>query len=162
MSAQAETDTEQSQLLRHIRFAAVGILFAVSVGGAYLRRDFLLPVVFALFIAITLRPSVRALARWGIPAWATTTVIVITATIVLLAATYVFTVPSCNGWINAEAIRNSLLEKLGGLRASLDRLSTSARRLQDVAVPPDEPGVQEVVVRQSMLPTVFGFIAPIH
>ncbi len=60
---------------------------------------------------------------------------------------------------NAEAIRNSLLEKLGGLRASLDRLSNIGETLQDVAVPTDEPGVQEVVVPQSMLPTVFGFIA---
>ncbi len=159
MSAQAETDTEQSRLLRHIRFAAVGILFAVSVAGAYFARDFLLPVVFALFIAITLRPSVRALARWGIPAWATTTVIVITATIVLLAATYVFTGAIMQWMENAETIRNSLLEKLGGLRASLDRLSNIGETLQDVAVPTDEPGVQEVVVRQSMLPTVFGFIA---
>ncbi len=56
----------EDRLLVHIRRLLAGILLFISVGAVYLARDFLLPAVFAIFIAVTLRPLVRFLSRRGI------------------------------------------------------------------------------------------------
>ena len=68
-----------TRLLLHIRRLLTGLLLIAAMAAVYFARDFLLPAVFAFFIAVTLRPLVRSLSRRGIPAWATTAVIVIVA-----------------------------------------------------------------------------------
>ena len=149
---------EQARLLLHIRCIAAGLLIIAAVAGAYFARDFLLPAVFAFLIATTLRPLIRAMSRRGIPAWATTAAIVLLATVLLAIAVYAFA-GAISQWIaDAPRLQRELITKLSGLRSSFEGLIHISRALQQAAAP-TSPDVQEVVVKQSMLPTLFTVAA---
>lgn len=149
---------EQQRLLLHIRRIAAGLLIIAAVAGASFARDFLLPAVFAFFIATTLRPVVRAMTRRGIPAWATTTAIVAVAAIVAGIAILAFAGAISQWLADAPRLQQELMRKVAGLRASLDGLVHISRSLQEAAAPV-EGGAQEVVVKQPMLPTLFTLVA---
>ena len=59
-----------------IRNALRGLLILASIAAMYFARDFLLPVVLAVFTALTLKPSIRYLTRRGLPAGVVATVFV--------------------------------------------------------------------------------------
>lgn len=149
---------EQDRLLLHIRRIATGLLIIAAVAGAYFARDFLLPAVFAFFIATTLRPLVRAMSRRGIPAWATTAAIVVIATVLLTIAVYAFAGAASQMVADAPRLQQALIRKLATLRASFDGLIHISHALQEAAAPTGND-VQEVVVKQPMLPTFFTVVA---
>ena len=66
----AATPEDSAAYLRQARTALTGIFILCIVAAIYLARDFLMPVVFAFFIALTFRPTVRKLARYNVPSWA--------------------------------------------------------------------------------------------
>jgi predicted PurR-regulated permease PerM len=149
---------EQARLLLQIRRIATGLLIIAAVAGAYFARDFLLPAVFAFFIATTLRPVVRAMSRRGIPPWATTAGIVAVAAVLLGIAVYAFA-GAISQWIaDAPRLQQELLRKLATLRSSFDGLIHISHALQEAAAP-TSGDVQEVVVKQPMLPTFFSVAA---
>ncbi len=148
-----------SRSLRHIKTATTGIFILAVVAALYFSRDFMLPVVFAFFIAITLRPFVRSLSRRGIPAWATTTGIVIAGAVLLTLAVYAFS-DAIIGWVtNAPEIQRNFLQKIGELRSSFESLINLTETLQNATDPAQDPQVQEVVVKQPLFPTVLSFVA---
>ena len=152
-------DTERARLLLHIRRLLTGLLLIASLGAVYFARDFLLPAVFAIFIAVTLRPLVRALSRRGIPAWATTAVIVLIAAVCAAVAVFAFA-GAIAQWIeDAPRIQREFLSKMSGLRSSFASLISISETIQDVATPDAGGDVQEVVIRQSVLPRVFTWLA---
>ena len=160
MTAGDSSSREQARLLLHIRRVATGLLLIAGVAGAYFARDFLLPVVFAFFIATTLRPLVRGMARRGVPAWATTAGIVLVAAIIAAAAVTVFA-GAISQWVaDAPRLQHELMDKLTKLRTTFDGLIRISKSLQDAATSaPASSDVQEVVVKQPMLPTVFTVVA---
>ncbi|MFN4140340.1 AI-2E family transporter [Aestuariivirga sp.] len=139
---------------------AAGLLVIVAVGGAYFARDFLLPAVFALFIAVTLRPLIRALSRKGVPDWATTAAIVLIGAVLLGLAVYAFA-GAIMQWIeDAPRLQREFLSKISSLRASFSSLISLGETLQEAASPDAaNGGAQEVVVRESLLPTALTFLA---
>lgn len=54
------------QRLRSIRVALLGIFLILFLGFIYFARDFLLPVVIAFLLALTLSPIVRFLQKRGV------------------------------------------------------------------------------------------------
>ena len=64
---------ESAAYLKQSRTALIGIFILCIIAAIYLTRDFLMPVVFAFFIALTFRPIVRQLARYNFPPWAAAT-----------------------------------------------------------------------------------------
>ena len=54
--------------LRSIRVALLGIFLILLVGLVFFARDFLLPVVLALLLALTLSPIVRFMQKRGVAA----------------------------------------------------------------------------------------------
>lgn len=149
---------EQQRLLLHIRRIAAGLLVIAAVAGAYFARDFLLPAVFAFFIATTLRPLVRALSRKGIPAWATTAGIVLLAAMLAGIAALAFAGALSQWAADAPRLQQELMRKLAGLRSSLDGLIHISNALQEAAAP-GAADAQEVVVKQPVLPTIFTVVA---
>ena len=152
-------DPERARLLLHIRRLLTGLFLIAAVGAVSFGRDFLLPAVFAIFIAVTLRPMVRALSRRGIPTWATTAVIVLIAAVCAAVAVFAFA-GAIAQWIeDAPRIQREFMSKIDGLRSSFESLISIGELLQDAATPDAGGNVQEVVVRQPMLPRVFTWIA---
>jgi len=151
---------DDARLLLHIRRIATGLLVIAGVAAIYFARDFLLPVVFAFFIATTLRPLVRALSRRGLPAWATTAVLVLVAIVLAGIAAYVFTGAIAQWVADAPRLQHELMAKLAQLRSSLDGLIRISKSLQEAASSAAAgEQAQEVVVKQPVLPSVFAIVA---
>jgi predicted PurR-regulated permease PerM len=147
------------RLLLHIRRLLTGVLLIIATGAVFLARDFLLPVVFAIFIAMTLRPLVRALSRKGVPAWATTALIVLVAAILSAVAVIAFTGAITQWMQDLPRLQHEFLAKIAGLRSSFENLIRISKTIQDAATSPAGDGVQEVIVREPMLPTIFSLVA---
>lgn len=60
---------EEPNYAKQSRTALRGLLFIGIIAAMYVARDFLLPVVLASFIALTLRPAVNYLSKRHIPPW---------------------------------------------------------------------------------------------
>lgn len=162
MSPEDSPATEQARLLLHVRRLLAGLLLLAAVAAITFARDFLLPAVFAVFIAITLRPLVRNLSRRGIPDWATTAAIVLVAALLLSIAVYAFAGAILQWVEEAPRLQRDFLGKIASLRSSFEGLITIGETIQDAAssaAATKEPQVQEVVVKESMLPTVFTLLA---
>ena len=126
MTAETPDDSERARLLLHIRRLLAGLFIIAAVGGVYFARDFLLPAVFAVFIAVTLRPLVRNLSRRGVPAWATTSVIVVIAVLLAAVAVTAFA-GAIMQWVeDAPRIQRDFLSKISGLRSSFEGLTRPA------------------------------------
>jgi predicted PurR-regulated permease PerM len=138
------------------RTALNGLFAIAAVAAMYVARDFLLPVVFALFIALTFRPLIRFLAKRGIAPAAATAFIVAALIACGVLAVYFLSAPLA-AWINeAPATARNFAEKLRGLRSSLAAVTDLADKVQDVSGPGGGAAVQEVTVRQSPLPAILA------
>jgi len=159
LSQQDSAAPDPLRLLLHIRRLVAGLLVIAAIAAVYFARDFLLPAVFAFFIAITLRPLVRSLSRRGIPAWATTAGIMILAFLMAMAAVLAFA-GALMQWIeDAPRLQREFLGKIASLRSSFQSLIRIGESLQQAASPDGGGNVQEVVVKESMLPAIFTVIA---
>ena len=161
MSPEDSPLTEQARLLLHVRRLLAGLLLLAAVAALTFARDFLLPAVFAVFIAITLRPFVRSLSRRGIPDWATTAAIVLVGALLLSIAVYAFAGAITNWLEEAPRLQRDFLGKIASLRTSFEGLINIGETIQNAAdaAAAKEPEVQEVVVKDSMLPTIFTLLA---
>lgn len=146
-------------LLIQIRRVAAGLLVIAGLAAIYLARDFLLPVTFAFFIAITFRPMVRNLARRGIPPWATTATIALVAIICTAAASYVFAGAIAQWAADAPALQRAFLNKISALKDSFSGLISIGETLRKATAPEDGNATPEVIVRQPVLPSLFSFVA---
>lgn len=159
MTPDSSSAAGEDRLLLHIRRLLTGILLIISVGAVFFARDFLVPAVFAILIAFTLRPLVRSLSRRGIPAWGSTAMIVILAAILAAVAVTVFA-GAIIQWIqDAPRLQQEFIGKISALRSSFENLIRIGKTIQDAASPPAGGNVQEVVVREPMLPTLFTLLA---
>jgi predicted PurR-regulated permease PerM len=145
--------------LRLVVIAGNGIFILSAVAAISLARDFLIPIVLAFFIALTFRPSVRSLARRGIPAWVSTTGFAVSFSTVAGLAAYAFSRPIAAWIADAPAIQKQFVEKVRGLRHSLDGLVSLSANLQEAAESVAQPATQEVVVRDTGLSTVVMVLA---
>lgn len=149
----------ETRLLLHVRRLLTGLLLIAAIAAVYFARNFLMPAVFAFFIAMTLRPLVRSLSRRGIPAWATTAAIVVAAGVLTAIAVIAFA-GALLQWIeDAPRLQHEFLSKIASLRSSFASLISIGESIQDAATPDAGGNVQEVVVRESMLPTIFTLLA---
>jgi predicted PurR-regulated permease PerM len=149
----------ETRLLLHVRRLLTGLLLIAAIAAVYFARNFLMPAVFAFFIAMTLRPLVRSLSRRGIPAWATTAAIVVAAGVLTAIAVIAFA-GALLQWIeDAPRLQHEFLSKIASLRSSFASLISIGESIQDAATPDAGVNVQEVVVRESMLPTIFTLLA---
>ncbi len=64
----SRTVTVEYAFPRAIRFAVVGIFVILFLGALYYARGFVLPLVLACLLTMTLSPLVRRLTRLGVPA----------------------------------------------------------------------------------------------
>jgi predicted PurR-regulated permease PerM len=134
------------------RTALRSLLFIGIVAAMYVARDFLLPVVLASFIALTLRPAVNYLSKRHIPPWLSAVFLLIVLVTGGFSAGYLLSW-QVSSWINqAPQLTETFLEKFSGFRSWLDFIVNLTDRIQDVAIKPGATAIQEVVVRQPVLP----------
>jgi predicted PurR-regulated permease PerM len=147
-AAETALHTKQS------RTALNGIFIIAIVAAMYFARDFLLPVILALFVALTFRPAVRYLAKRGIPPSLAAAFFVFVLIASGILAVYLLSGPLA-AWIDAAPqLARDFAEKLKGLRASLDAIAGLSVKLQEASAPAGGAAIQEVTLRQSPLPAM--------
>ena len=145
--------------LKQSRTALRGLLFIAIIAVVYFARDFLLPVILAMFIALTLRPAVRYLAKRNIPPWLTATFFAALLITAAVLAGYILSGP-IEAWINdSPKFTRAFAEKFGGVRSWLDTVANLSSKLQaPAAATSTTSAVQEVVVHQPPLPALLALI----
>ncbi len=146
----------QPETSRTSNIALTGIFIIAAIAAAHFARDFLLPVVLAIFIALTFRPLIRYLAKRGIPPALATTFIATGLIAFGALAVYFLSAPLAHWISEAPALARTFTEKLRSLRSSLAAVSDIAEKVQEVSESASGAKVPEVALRQSALP---GLIA---
>lgn len=142
------TPDQNTTYLKQLRTLLTCILILGVIGTLYLARDFFLPVIFAFFIALTFRPTVRRLAHHNIPPWATASAFATILLLICVLAGYLLSGPLA-GWIeNAPQNQRILEEKIRDISASIQDLVNMTIKIQDAAMPDNGAQVQEVVIKQ--------------
>ncbi len=142
----------------HIRNALRGLLFFATIAAMYFARDFLLPVVLALFIALTLRPAIRYLDRHGLPAGVTAIVFVALIVFGTLTIAYLLAAPLASWSEQVPQLSRVFSEKFSGLRAPIETISDLSKKLASAAEPTSGKSAQEVVIQTSALPAMFSLL----
>ena len=138
-----------------IRMALQSLLFLAVIGSMYVARDFLLPVLLAFFLALTLRPAVRWLQRWYVPPWVTAILFVVLCVATVFLFGYVLQ-SSIAEWIDqAPQLQQTFAGKFSGLTDVFRTFSRLTDQIQNAATPDAGKPVPEVTVRQSSFP---GFL----
>lgn len=131
--------------LRHSRNLLVIVAVLLALAAVYFARDLLVPVVFAFFIALTFRPTVRRLARRGIVPWVSAGAFSGGLFATVAAAFYLFSSPMAQWLATAPSFKNELLAKLRGMREVLAGVLSFAREIQSVTAPAAADPQQVVV-----------------
>jgi len=145
MLAEAE---QASAHLRLTRSLLIGIFLFMTVYALYFARDFFMPVILALMLALTLTPIVRFLRRRGVPEVVSATILVIVSVFSIGTAGYLLSGPVIDLVDNAPKIGRQLTERLAQLRGPFDQMMDISRQVERVTDSAREPGVQKVVVAQ--------------
>ncbi len=139
---------DQNRYLRTIRGMTFGLLLIASVSAIYFARDFLLPVVLAFLLALTLSPIVRYLQRRGISPAVTSVVLVAGVLGVIAAATFFLAGPVSNWLERAPAIGHQISMKVEALRSPVDAVVEASKQVDHLTETTSSPNVQKVVIEQ--------------
>ena len=132
------------------RVALVGIFVILLFGFFYIARDLILPIILAVLFAITLNPVVRRLARRGVPAPISSLAMVLTLVVGTAAGTYFLSGPAMQWIESAPEIGRQVQLKLLAFRRPVTAMVEASEAAEKIAKP-DDPEVQEVVVKEGTL-----------
>lgn len=128
-------EIERSAYLRQSRNLLLIIAILSALAAVYFARDLLVPVVFAIFIAITFRPTVRRLAKKGIVPWVTAGAFSGGLVATAVAAFYLFSAPVAQWVQTAPLLRDDLIAKIRSMREALAGVLSFAREIQSATAP---------------------------
>ena len=143
-----ETPDEQTGLLRTIRVGVIGLFLIATIGLVYFARDFLLPVVLAFLLALTLSPIVRYLQKRGIAASLSALVLVLLVLGIFSAGAYLLTDPVTEWIERAPEISQRVQQKLATLRKPVEAVVKASEQVNTITEGVSSPAVQKVVVQQ--------------
>jgi predicted PurR-regulated permease PerM len=150
----SDEQAEISKALRPIRIAAVGLFLIALTGLVYFARDFLLPVVLAFMLALTLSPIVRYLQKRGIAPPISALVLVLIFVGFFSAGAYLLTDPVTEWVERAPEISQTLKRKLTTLRKPVEAVVKASEQVETLTEGTSSPAVQKVVVQQPGLLTI--------
>ena len=152
MTALQEHQERLEKNANQSRLALQSLLFIFAIAALYFARDFMLPVVMAFFIALTLRPAVRILQRFLVPPWVTATVFVAALVTVGIAVGYLLSGP-ISDWIDqAPSLQQKFTSKFAGISEVFTKFSNLTDQIENASTPAQSSSVQEVVVKQHLFP----------
>ncbi len=117
---------------RSVHVSIIGIFLIAVFAVLYFARDFILPILIALILALTLRPIVRFLARRRVPAVVTTFILMVGLVAGAALATYAIFLPILDWVDRAPEIGLELKEKLAHLRAPAEAIAEAEAELEEV------------------------------
>ncbi|MDW6025937.1 AI-2E family transporter [Mesorhizobium sp. BAC0120] len=133
---------------RLVHFALIGIFILSFASALYFARDFFMPVVLAFLLALTLSPVVRFMAKRGIPAALSATLLVLVAFAAIGSTGYLLSAPVVQLISDAPSIGRQVTEKLSEFRRPFQHLLGVFQQVEQLTEVVDQPGVNRVVVAQ--------------
>jgi predicted PurR-regulated permease PerM len=146
------------QATRQVRNLLRAVLFVLTITAISFARDLLLPVVLALFIALTFRPAIRYLSKHRIPPLFAAAVffgLLVGGGITMF---YFVSGPIIIWFEEAPQLMQTFSGKFRGILASLETITSLTEKLQDVSTVANAPAAQEVVIRESALPAMVSIV----
>lgn len=141
-----------------IRNTLRGLLFIAIIAAMYFARDFMLPVVLAVFVAITLRPAIRYLDRRGIAPALSAVVFVIVILLSSIAIVYLLSGPIMSWFDQAPQLSRTFAQKFSGLRAPIDTISNITQKLTTATDSANGNPTQEVTIHTAALPAMIAVV----
>ena len=114
----------------------------------YFGRQFFLPIVLGLLIALTLTPIVRWLKRRGVPTGLSAVCIVLALAAVLAAGGYLLSGPVSDWIARAPGVAQEVEARLAKLRGSVAAVAEAGKAVDQLSAAGKDPTVQQVVVRE--------------
>ena len=109
----------------------LGIFLILLVYALYFAKDFFLPVVLAFMLALTLSPIVRALARRGVPAPVSATLLVFLSFCGVAVIGFVLSGPIVALVEDAPKIGRELQERLSEVKGPLARVLQAGDQIME-------------------------------
>ena len=134
--------------LRSIRVALLGIFLILLVGLVFFARDFLLPVVLALLLALTLSPIVRFMQKRGVAAPISALFIVLIVLGIFCAGIFFLSGPVTEWVSQAPEISRKIQYKLAVLRSPVNAVVQASEQVGNIADSASATDVQKVVIQQ--------------
>jgi predicted PurR-regulated permease PerM len=139
---------ELGRSLKAIRIAVIGLFLIALVGLVYFARDFLLPVVIAFLLALTLSPIVRFLQKRGISPAFSALVLVILLVSAFTAGAFLLSGPVAQWIDSAPEISQKIQQKLAAFRTPVNAVVKASEQVATITEGVSSPQVQKVVLQQ--------------
>lgn len=133
---------------RLMRKLLICMFILAAIYALYFGRDFVMPVILAFLLALTLTPIVRFLRKRGIPEGISATLLVLASVLAIVSAGYFLSGPASDLVNQAPEIGRRISERLAEFRHPFERFMQASQQVEKVAETTQEPGVQRVVVAQ--------------
>lgn len=151
----AETDKRSRALvrlavlreLRRVRWLLTIVAIIFICGVLQAGRDFILPVMLSVILALVLRPVARTLNRLGAPSALSAAVVVLVLVGGLSTTLYFISGPATQWVEDAPNISREFQYKFKGIFESAEVIGDVGKQVEDIAEGPKKRNVQEVVVR---------------
>jgi predicted PurR-regulated permease PerM len=134
--------------LRSIRVALLGIFLIMLVGVVYFARDFLLPVVLAFLLALTLSPIVRFMQKRRVAPPISALFIVLIVFGVFCTGVFFLSGPVTQWVSQAPEISRKIQHRLAVLKSPVNAVVTASEQVGNIAESTSAPDVQKVVIQQ--------------
>ena len=146
-TAEESSQFENFDLLRSIRVSLRGLLILALFAAIYFARDFLLPVVVAFLLALTLSPIVRFFQKHGVSPGVSALVLVVAMVAVSSAGTLLLSGPLSQWVETAPKIGQQLKQKLSSFRGPIEALIQASEQV-DTMTEGGSSSIQKVVIQQ--------------
>ncbi len=157
-TAPDEPFSDEHDATKQVRNLLRAILLILAITVIYFARDLLLPVVMAIFLALTFRPVIRYLSKHRIPPIVAASMFFAFLIAGGFSVFYSVSGPVVSWFEDAPRLMQMFSDKFRGFQSSLDTITNLTEKLQDASGPANMPEVQQVVVRESALPAIFSIV----
>lgn len=149
--ATATEDRSFGFIARAAEISQIGSFMILVCGILYFAQSLLLPVTMAFLFALVLSPVIRAFKRRGVPEGITALLLVVMVAAGVGVGTYSLSGPVTRWIEEAPQIGMELRRKLSTLSESAAKVQEAQKQIEEATEQATEPGVDEVVVKESGL-----------
>lgn len=140
-----------------IGVSIVGTFLILLLGVLYYARSFVLPIVLALLLSLTLAPIVRRLDRWGFPPVVASVSVVVGVGITVASLTIALSAPMSEVMKDAPHLVKEVRARIAVLAHPFSEIGEATKQVEAIANgTQDEPGQKTVVIKQPHLISWIG------
>ncbi len=130
-----------------VRFTG-GIFLLLAGYALYFARDFFMPVVLSVLLALTFAPLNRWFMRRGVPSALSASLIVLSVVVGIGGLAYGLSGPVSSLVSQAPQIARTIQLRLSNLQTPLEKVRKASKQVENAATSENDPTVQKVSIAQ--------------